>query len=143
MRVKLDGADEALRLTVVDKANNPADVAAATKRLAASEARGSSRAADPRCASPDRTSLTRAQLSYVRSAYLAGFAALDGGTCSGCRIWICCERRSVIRRRYFFRRLTYGLVRRQRTRQLLVVREPIELAASRSHLAGTPFPAMD
>ena len=76
MRVKLDGADEALRLTVVDKANNPADVAAATKRLAAWEARGEQPGSRFTLRLTDRTSLTRAQLSYVRSAYLAGFAAL-------------------------------------------------------------------
>jgi hypothetical protein len=76
MRVKLDGADDALRLTVVDKANNPKDVAAATKRLEAWEARGKRPGGRVTLRLTDRTSLTRAQLSHLRAAYLVAFTAL-------------------------------------------------------------------
>ena len=76
MRVKLDGADDALRLTVVDKANNPKDVAAATNSLDAWAASAEQPGGRVTLRLTDRTSLTRAQLSYLRAAYLVAFAAL-------------------------------------------------------------------
>jgi hypothetical protein len=76
MRVRVNGAADALRLTVVDRANNPKDVAAATNALEAWAASGERPGGRIWFRLTEKTLLTRAQLSYLRAAYLAAFAAL-------------------------------------------------------------------
>jgi hypothetical protein len=73
LQVRLDVVSDAFRLTVVEQANNPKEVAAAVSMLEASAAGAADGPIGFRLT--DRILLVRAQLSWVRAAYLVAFAS--------------------------------------------------------------------